>query len=162
MLSWSWACIIWEQACYLDYWYKDLVIMSVRHSLTQDRQTQQDFLNCYLAGILQNNVFMRKQSVAWSVSVLKYNNTKAIEQYDTGIVEFKQGQKALIFLNNSAKNVPWLMAPEGSLHVHYPSNMVASPKYGTSHCLYILTPTGSDNIIEKEERKELWTRPCMP
>jgi hypothetical protein len=40
--------------------------------------------------------------------------------------------------------------------------MVASPKYGTSHCLYILTPTGSDNIIEKEERKELWTRPCMP
>jgi hypothetical protein len=74
-------------------------------------------------------------------------------------VEFKQGQKALEF-SNSAKNVPWLMAPEGSLHVHYPSNMVASPKYGTSHCLYVLTPTGSDNIIEKE-RKELWTRTCM-
>jgi hypothetical protein len=60
-----------------------------------------------LPAVLQNDVFMRKQSVAWSVSVLRYNNTKAIEQYDTGNVEFKQGKKALDFLN-SEKNVPWL------------------------------------------------------
>ena len=57
--------------------------------------------------VLQNDVFLRKQNAGWSYGVLKYDNNKAITQYENGQVEFKRGAKALEFLN-SAKNVPWL------------------------------------------------------
>lgn len=57
--------------------------------------------------VLQNDEFMHKQNIGWSIGVIKYNNDKAIQQYEHNEVDFTRGAKAVQFLNH-ATNVPWL------------------------------------------------------
>jgi len=55
----------------------------------------------------QNDEFMKKQRIAWNVGVIKYDNNKGIQQYKSGEVEFKEGKRALQFLNHK-NSIPYL------------------------------------------------------
>jgi hypothetical protein len=57
--------------------------------------------------VLQNDAFMWGQEVSWSSGVREYDAEKALRQKEKGKVKFKEGEKALKFLNDPG-NVPWL------------------------------------------------------
>lgn len=57
--------------------------------------------------VLQNDAFMGKQAVGWGHNVMNFDHEKAIEQYKNNEVRFKEGTKALSFLNDASKS-PWL------------------------------------------------------
>jgi len=57
--------------------------------------------------VLQNDEFMREQKVWWSSNVLNYKDKAALKDKETGVVSFKQGEKALAFLSD-AENAPWI------------------------------------------------------
>jgi hypothetical protein len=57
--------------------------------------------------VLQNDLFMNKQGIGWSQGVKDYNADLALEHKKDGSVKFKEGERALAFLNNPSK-APWL------------------------------------------------------
>ena len=57
--------------------------------------------------VLQNDAFMGGQDISWSAGVRDYDAEKALKQKDNGKVKFKEGERALKFLNDPA-NAPWL------------------------------------------------------
>lgn len=61
--------------------------------------------------VLQNDEFMNDQQIDWSYNVVRYDDKKGLElakaNLKDGSKKFKQGRKALQFLNNP-QNVPWL------------------------------------------------------
>ena len=60
-----------------------------------------------IPAVLQNDEFMAKQRIYWSVNVIAYNYQKALQDKEDGVVKFKEGKKALAVYNNP-DNVPWL------------------------------------------------------
>jgi hypothetical protein len=57
--------------------------------------------------VLQNDAFMGAQNIGWSSGVREYDAEKALEQKKTNKVKFKEGERALKFLNDPS-NAPWL------------------------------------------------------
>lgn len=57
--------------------------------------------------VLQNDEFMKSQKIWWSSGVKSYDGDKAYEGMKNGNIPFKEGTKALSFLNDPI-NVPWL------------------------------------------------------
>lgn len=57
--------------------------------------------------VLQNDEFFRKQNVDWSANVINYDYEKALNHKKDGEVTFREGERALLFLNDE-KNYPWL------------------------------------------------------
>lgn len=57
--------------------------------------------------VLQNDAFMSGQQIGWSAGVREFDPQKALEQKDHGQVKFKEGERALKFLNDPS-NAPWL------------------------------------------------------
>lgn len=58
--------------------------------------------------VLQNDEFMGAQNAGWSWNVYDYDPDKAIQHKDQGRITFKEGKKALKFLNNHLKTLPYL------------------------------------------------------
>ena len=57
--------------------------------------------------VLQNDEFMSKQKIDWSAGVRDYDAELALSHKEHGLAQFKEGERALQFLNNPA-NAPWL------------------------------------------------------
>ena len=58
--------------------------------------------------VLQNDEFMNKQGVYWSANAINYDFQRALDDKESGEVDFKEhGETGLAFLNDSA-NAPWL------------------------------------------------------
>eukprot|EP00538_Stauroneis_constricta_P002313 CAMPEP_0119545898 /NCGR_PEP_ID=MMETSP1352-20130426/516_1 /TAXON_ID=265584 /ORGANISM="Stauroneis constricta, Strain CCMP1120" /LENGTH=487 /DNA_ID=CAMNT_0007590517 /DNA_START=115 /DNA_END=1578 /DNA_ORIENTATION=+ len=57
--------------------------------------------------VLQNDEFMYEQGVSWANNPISFDPEKALEHYNTKQISFKQGKRALPFLNNP-NNAPWL------------------------------------------------------
>jgi len=57
--------------------------------------------------VLQNDAFMWGQQVSWSAGVREYDAEKALKHKENGKVQFKEGERALKFLNDPS-NAPWL------------------------------------------------------
>lgn len=57
--------------------------------------------------VLQNDEFMKAQSIWWSANVINYDWERALADKDSGKVSFKEGERGLQFLNNP-KNAPWM------------------------------------------------------
>lgn len=57
--------------------------------------------------VLQNDAFMWGQKISWAANVVNYDPDKAIKQKDKNEVKFKEGERALKFLNDPSK-APWL------------------------------------------------------
>lgn len=60
-----------------------------------------------IPAVLQNDEFMAKQRIYWSVNVIAYDSEKALKDKESGAVTFKEGRKALAIYNNP-DNVPYL------------------------------------------------------
>lgn len=60
-----------------------------------------------IPAVLQNDEFMAKQRIYWSVNVVAYNYEKALQHKKDGAITFKEGKKALAVYNNP-DNVPYL------------------------------------------------------
>ena len=60
-----------------------------------------------IPAVLQNDEFMAKQRIYWSVNVIAYNYEKALQDKKNGALTFKEGKKALAVYNNP-DNVPYL------------------------------------------------------
>jgi len=58
--------------------------------------------------VLQNDEFLRAQAAGWSSDVVKYDSEKALQHKQQGKITFKEGEKALKFLNNHPKTLPYL------------------------------------------------------
>ena len=58
--------------------------------------------------VLQNDEFFGAQNMGWSYNVINYDSDKALHDKSTGRVTFKEGTKALKFLNNHLKTLPYL------------------------------------------------------
>ena len=58
--------------------------------------------------VLQNDEFMAAQGAGWSWNVFYYDDQKALEHKAQGKVTFKEGKRALQFLNNHQKTLPYL------------------------------------------------------
>lgn len=57
--------------------------------------------------VLQNDEFMNLQKVWWSANMMSYDYNKALKMKETGQAKFKEGDRALAFLNN-VDSIPWL------------------------------------------------------
>lgn len=57
--------------------------------------------------VLQNDEFLRKQHMYWGAGVVNYDYEKAIKMQESKELDFKEGKKALAFLNDPA-NAPYL------------------------------------------------------
>lgn len=57
--------------------------------------------------VLQNDEFMKRQGVWWAANVINYDWEQGLRDKESGTANFKDGKKALEFLNNP-KNSPWL------------------------------------------------------
>lgn len=57
--------------------------------------------------VLQNDEFFTSQKMGWSYNVINFNSERALQHKEEGKVTFKEGAKALQFLNNPS-NSPWL------------------------------------------------------
>lgn len=57
--------------------------------------------------VLQNDEFLKSQRMWWSSGIRAYDSDKASAALKEGTIPFKEGTKALAFLN-SPDNVPWL------------------------------------------------------
>jgi len=57
--------------------------------------------------VLQNDAFMWGQQISWSAGAREYDAEKALKQKDNNKVKFKEGERALKFLNDPSK-APWL------------------------------------------------------
>lgn len=57
--------------------------------------------------VLQNDEFMNKQHVWWNANVMAYDPDQANRDKESGVVTFKEGERALKFLNDP-NNAPWL------------------------------------------------------
>lgn len=60
-----------------------------------------------LPAVLQSDIFLGKQGAGWASNVMRFDPEKAIQQYKNGEIKFKEGEKALSFLNDPDKS-PWL------------------------------------------------------
>lgn len=60
-----------------------------------------------LPAVLQNDEFLNAQNADWSNNVIAYDPEKGLRDMETGVVKFKEGKKALTFLN-SKESVPWM------------------------------------------------------
>ena len=60
-----------------------------------------------IPAVLQNDEFMNKQRIYWSVNVIAYDHEKALEDKREGRLTFKEGKRALAVYNNP-DNVPYL------------------------------------------------------
>ena len=58
--------------------------------------------------VLQNDEFMRAQNSGWSWNVNDYDPDLALKHKEQGKITFKEGTKALKFLNNHQKTLPYL------------------------------------------------------
>mmetsp|Transcript_41317 Transcript_41317/g.74484 ORF Transcript_41317/g.74484 Transcript_41317/m.74484 type:complete len:642 (+) Transcript_41317:39-1964(+) len=58
--------------------------------------------------VLQNDEFMGAQNAGWSFNVGDYDSEKALQHKQQGKITFKEGKKALKFLNNHMKSLPYL------------------------------------------------------
>jgi len=57
--------------------------------------------------VLQNDAFMHPQGISYASNVIAYDPEKALKGKESGAVVFKEGEKALKFLNNP-RNRPWI------------------------------------------------------
>jgi len=57
--------------------------------------------------VLQNDEFMNQQKVWWNSNIPRYDSQKALDMKKESKLSFKEGQKALNFLNDPS-NAPWL------------------------------------------------------
>lgn len=57
--------------------------------------------------VLQNDAFMWGQKISWSAGVIGYDAERALKQKEEKEVKFKEGERALKFLNDPGK-APWL------------------------------------------------------
>jgi hypothetical protein len=57
--------------------------------------------------VLQNDEFMNHQNVWWASNVINYDWKKAVQDYESKAITFKNGMPGLEFLNNPS-NAPWL------------------------------------------------------
>mmetsp|Transcript_29045 Transcript_29045/g.40686 ORF Transcript_29045/g.40686 Transcript_29045/m.40686 type:complete len:445 (-) Transcript_29045:33-1367(-) len=57
--------------------------------------------------VLQNDEFFSHQNIGWSFNMREYDYKLALKQKRSGEVKFKEGERALRFLNDSS-NAPWL------------------------------------------------------
>ena len=57
--------------------------------------------------VLQNDIFMGSQGIGWSAGVRDYNADLALKHKKEGKIKFKEGERALQFLNDPSK-APWL------------------------------------------------------
>eukprot|EP00977_Amphora_coffeiformis_P009441 scaffold2182_cov198-Amphora_coffeaeformis.AAC.1 len=60
-----------------------------------------------IPAVLQNDEFMAKQRIYWSVNVIAYDSEKALKDKESGAITFNEGKKALAIYNNP-DNVPYL------------------------------------------------------
>jgi len=60
-----------------------------------------------IPAVLQNDEFMNLQRIWWSANVINYSDGKALEDKRTGKATFREGNRALAFLNNP-DNAPWM------------------------------------------------------
>eukprot|EP00985_Skeletonema_marinoi_P001657 scaffold668_cov124-Skeletonema_marinoi.AAC.4 len=58
--------------------------------------------------VLQNDAFFAAQGMGWSYNVLKYDSEKALRDKLQGMINFDEGKRALQFLNNHHKTLPYL------------------------------------------------------
>ena len=58
--------------------------------------------------VVQNDEFMEAQRTGWSWNVLNYDPQKALEHKAQGTITFNDGKKALAFLNNPHRALPYL------------------------------------------------------
>ena len=57
--------------------------------------------------VLQNDEFMNLQHVWWSANVINYDSAQALTDKESGKATFRQGDRALAFLNNP-ESAPWM------------------------------------------------------
>jgi len=57
--------------------------------------------------VYQNDEFMNKQQVWWNANTFHYDPGRALKMKDEKLLDFKEGMKALRFLNDP-RNAPWL------------------------------------------------------
>jgi len=58
--------------------------------------------------VLQNDAFFQAQGMGWSYNVLNYDSEKALRDKLQGMINFDEGKRALQFLNNHHKTLPYL------------------------------------------------------
>jgi hypothetical protein len=58
--------------------------------------------------VLQNDEFFTAQHMGWSFNVYNYNSEVALNHKQQGTITFNEGKKALRFLNNPHKELPYL------------------------------------------------------
>lgn len=58
--------------------------------------------------VVQNDEFMEAQRTGWSWNVLNYDPQMALEHKAQGVITFNDGKKALAFLNNPHRALPYL------------------------------------------------------
>ncbi|KAL7520892.1 hypothetical protein ACHAWX_005586 [Stephanocyclus meneghinianus] len=58
--------------------------------------------------VLQNDEFFSAQNMGWSFNVYHYDSEKALRHKQEGTITFNEGKKALRFLNNPHKELPYL------------------------------------------------------
>uniref|UniRef100_A0A7S2UB27 Sulfotransferase domain-containing protein n=1 Tax=Attheya septentrionalis TaxID=420275 RepID=A0A7S2UB27_9STRA len=61
----------------------------------------------FLPAVLQNDEFLYAQDADWSSNVIVYDPEQGLRDIKSGVVKFKEGKKALTFLN-SKESVPWM------------------------------------------------------
>lgn len=57
--------------------------------------------------VLQNDEFLNLQNAWWGANVINYDYQKALDDKNSGKAKFKEGERALAFLNNP-ENAPWM------------------------------------------------------
>ena len=58
--------------------------------------------------VLQNDEFFSAQHMGWSFNVINYDSEKALRDKLQGRIKFDEGKRALQFLNNHQKTLPYL------------------------------------------------------
>ncbi|KAL3801205.1 hypothetical protein HJC23_012605 [Cyclotella cryptica] len=58
--------------------------------------------------VLQNDEFFSAQHMGWSFNVYHYDSEKALRHKQEGTITFNEGKKAIRFLNNPHKELPYL------------------------------------------------------
>jgi len=57
--------------------------------------------------VLQNDEFMKAQSISWAANVINYDWERALKEKELKKFPFKEGERGLKFLNNPT-NAPWM------------------------------------------------------